>query len=204
MKRKCALLLFLVYSWFQLPLFFFFCLFSLLEQCFSTAYFQLIILTKLGGLQAHLVFHFYRDFNVTHFLSNAFHFIIIIIIIIIIITLFRLSIICLSIYSFTYYWFKLGVSAAHINLKSYLDAPKAHLIVDIYIFRATGNVTFGNETTEVQNGTMKFFVEVNFCLLLFVSIKVIERKINSFSLGGGQYPGQFTPAVCRGFNQRFP
>ena len=186
------------------PSFFFFCLFSLLEQCFSTAYFQLIILTKLGGLQAHLVFHFYRDFNVTHFLSNAFHFIIIIIIIIIIITLFRLSIICLSIYSFTYYWFKLGVSAAHINLKSYLDAPKAHLIVDIYIFRATGNVTFGNETTEVQNGTMKFFVEVNFCLLLFVSIKVIERKINSFSLGGGQYPGQFTPAVCRGFNQRFP
>ena len=78
---------------------FFFCLFSLLEQCFSTAYFQLIILTKLGGLQAHLVFHFYRDFNVTHFLSNAFHFIIIIIII----TLFRLSIICLSVYSFTYY-----------------------------------------------------------------------------------------------------
>ncbi|KAM7436842.1 hypothetical protein ABFA07_013421 [Porites harrisoni] len=53
-----------------------------------------------------------------------------------------------------------GVSAAHINLKSYLDAPKAHLIVDIYIFRATGNVTFGNETTEVQNGTMKFFVEI--------------------------------------------
>ena len=135
------------------------CLFSLLEQCFSTAYFQLIILTKLGGLQAHLVFHFYRDFNVTHFLSNALHFIIIIIIIII--TLFRLSIICLFIYSFTYYWFKLGVSAAHINLKSYLDAPKAHLIVDIYIFRATGNVTFGNETTEVQNGTMKFFVQVD-------------------------------------------
>ena len=83
------------------PSFFCVCLFSLLEQCFSTAYFQLIILTKLGGLQAHLVFHFYRDFNVTHFLSNAFHFIIIIIIIII--TLFRLSIICLSIYSFTYY-----------------------------------------------------------------------------------------------------
>lgn len=53
-----------------------------------------------------------------------------------------------------------GVSAAHVNLKSYLDAPKAHLIVDIYIFRATGNVTFGNETTEVQNGTMKFFVEI--------------------------------------------
>ena len=202
MKRKCALLLFLAYSWFQLPLFFFFCLFSLLEQCFSTAYFQLIILMKLGGLQAHLVFHFYRDFNVSHFLSNAFHFIIIIIFFII--TLFRLSIICLFIYSFTYYWFKQGVSAAHINLKSYLDAPKAHLIVDIYIFRATGNVTFGNETTEVQNGTMKFFVEVNFCLLLFVSIKVIERKINSFSLGGGQYPGQFTPAACRGFNQRFP
>ena len=198
------------YSWHThdfSSLFFFFVFFSLLEQCFSTAYFQLIILTKLGGLQAHLVFHFYRDFNVTHFLSNAFHFIIIIIIIIIIniiITLFRPSIICLFIYSFTYYWFKLGVSAAHINLKSYLDAPKAHLIVDIYIFRATGNVTFGNETTEVQNGTMKFFVEVNFYLLLFASIKVIERKINSFSLGGGQYPGQFTPAVCRGFNQRFP
>lgn len=53
-----------------------------------------------------------------------------------------------------------GVSAAHINLKSYLAAPKADLIVDIYIFRETGNVTFGNETTEVQNGTMKFFVEI--------------------------------------------
>ena len=53
-----------------------------------------------------------------------------------------------------------GVSAAHINLKSYLAAPKAHLIANIYIFRATGNVTFGNETTEVQNGTMKFFVEI--------------------------------------------
>ena len=142
---------------------------------------------------------FFISTPISLFLSNAFHFIIIIII-----TLFLLPFICLFIYSFTYYWFKIGVSAAHINLKSYLDAPKSHLIVDIYIFRATGNVTFGNETTEVQNGTMKFFVEVNFCFLLFVSIKVIERKINSFSLGGGQYPGQFTPAVCRVFNQRFP
>ena len=140
---------------------------------------------------------FFISTPISLFLSNAFHFIIIIII-----TLFLLPFICLFIYSFTYYWFKIGVSAAHINLKSYLDAPKSHLIVDIYIFRATGNVTFGNETTEVQNGTMKFFVEVNFCFLLFVSIKVIERKINSFSLGGGQYPGEFTPAVCRGFNQR--
>ena len=46
-------------------------------------------------------------------------------------------------------------------MKSYLAAPKAHLIADIYIFRGTGNVTFGNETTEVQNGTMKFFVQVD-------------------------------------------
>ena len=43
--------------------FFFFFLFSLLEQCFNTANFQLIIMTKLGGLKAYLVFHFYTDFT---------------------------------------------------------------------------------------------------------------------------------------------
>ena len=55
------------YSWhshnFSSLFFFFFFLFSVLEQCFNTANFQLIIMTKLSGLKAYLVFHFYTDFT---------------------------------------------------------------------------------------------------------------------------------------------
>ena len=109
----------------------------------------------LGGLQAHLVFYFDKISMLDTY--PLMHFIFFILLLL-------FSFYLLFVYLFIYYGFKLGVSAAHINLKSYLAAPKAHLIADIYIFRTTGNVTFGNETTEVQNGTMKFFVEVNFCL----------------------------------------
>ena len=53
-----------------------------------------------------------------------------------------------------------GLKAAHLKLKAYLKDPKAWFHVMIYIFCEAGNITFGNETFEVQNGTLKFFMKV--------------------------------------------
>lgn len=53
-----------------------------------------------------------------------------------------------------------GVKAAHIDLKAYLKEPQANLTLSVYIFRDAGNVTFGDESTEVQKGTIKLFFKV--------------------------------------------
>ena len=53
-----------------------------------------------------------------------------------------------------------NISAVNLNLDSYLTAAEASLKLDIYIFKEAGNVTFGNESFEVQVGTLKLLVKV--------------------------------------------
>ena len=48
----------------------------------------------------------------------------------------------------------------NLNLDSYLTAAETTLKLEIYIFKEAGNVTFGNETFQVQNGTLKLCVKV--------------------------------------------
>lgn len=53
-----------------------------------------------------------------------------------------------------------NVSAVNLNLDSYLTAAEATLKLEIYIFKEAGNVTFGNEIFQVQNGTLKILIKV--------------------------------------------
>ena len=53
-----------------------------------------------------------------------------------------------------------NISAVNLNLDSYLTAAEATLKLEIYIFKEAGNVTFGNEIFQVQNGTLKLLVKV--------------------------------------------
>ena len=53
-----------------------------------------------------------------------------------------------------------NISAVNLNLDSYLTAAEATLKLEIYIFKEAGNVTFGNESFEVQNGTLKLLIKV--------------------------------------------
>lgn len=53
-----------------------------------------------------------------------------------------------------------GLKAVHLNLKAYLKEPEAWLRVSAYIFCEEGNITFGEETFGVQNGSLKIFLKV--------------------------------------------
>ncbi|KAL9963225.1 hypothetical protein ACROYT_G032403 [Oculina patagonica] len=53
-----------------------------------------------------------------------------------------------------------GLRATSLNLKAYLKDPQAWLQLSLYIFCQAGNITFGDETFGVENGTLKFFIKV--------------------------------------------
>ena len=53
-----------------------------------------------------------------------------------------------------------NISAVNLNLDSYLTAADATLKLEIYIFKEAGNVTFGDEIFQVQNGTLKLLIKV--------------------------------------------
>jgi len=53
-----------------------------------------------------------------------------------------------------------GITAGNIDLMAYLKDPQATLKLGIYIFKEAGNLTFGNETYEVDKGIVKFVVKV--------------------------------------------
>ena len=53
-----------------------------------------------------------------------------------------------------------NISAVNLNLNSFLTAPEATLELEIYIFKDAGNVTFGDEIFQVQNGTLKLLIKV--------------------------------------------
>ena len=69
-----------------------------------------------------------------------------------------------------------GLKAVHVGLKGHLKGPQAFLHVDAYVFCEAGSITFGNETFEVQNGTLKLFFKVCcYCCLLLHTGKTTER-----------------------------
>lgn len=53
-----------------------------------------------------------------------------------------------------------NISAVNLNLDSYLTAAQATLKLEIYIFKDDGNVTFGDEIFQVQNGTLKLLIKL--------------------------------------------
>ena len=53
-----------------------------------------------------------------------------------------------------------NISAVNLDLDSFLTAPEATLKLEIYIFKDAGNVTFGDEIFQVQNGTLKLLIKV--------------------------------------------
>ncbi|XP_078347530.1 skeletal aspartic acid-rich protein 2-like isoform X2 [Oculina patagonica] len=54
-----------------------------------------------------------------------------------------------------------GIPAIKLNLSTYLSDPKANLEIIVYMFRAAGSVSFGNETFAVQSGTVKFNIKIS-------------------------------------------
>ncbi|KAL9963224.1 hypothetical protein ACROYT_G032402 [Oculina patagonica] len=53
-----------------------------------------------------------------------------------------------------------NLSAVNLNLDAFLTAAKAWLKLEVYIFKEAGNVTFGDEVFQVQNGTLKLLIKL--------------------------------------------
>ena len=54
-----------------------------------------------------------------------------------------------------------NISVKHIKFEASLSGPGAKLVVDVFIFNGTGNVsTSRNETLEVRPGTIKFNIAI--------------------------------------------
>lgn len=59
-----------------------------------------------------------------------------------------------------------GLRVKNFNFSSSLPGPNASLTVMAYMFEDDGNITFGNETSEMRKGMLKFNIQVN-CELWF-------------------------------------
>lgn len=53
-----------------------------------------------------------------------------------------------------------GIRAKNFNFTSTLHANNASLRIMVYLFDGHGNTTFGNETTEMREGMLKFNIEI--------------------------------------------
>ena len=53
-----------------------------------------------------------------------------------------------------------GLSVKNFNFTSTLRGPNASLTVMAYMFQDEGNITFGNETSEIRKGMLKFNIQV--------------------------------------------
>ena len=53
-----------------------------------------------------------------------------------------------------------GIKAVNVNQSSNLEGPSASMKIMIYLFLEDGNVTFGNESFAVFNGSLKFNIQV--------------------------------------------
>ncbi|XP_068739952.1 skeletal aspartic acid-rich protein 1-like [Montipora capricornis] len=53
-----------------------------------------------------------------------------------------------------------GVRVKNINFTSTLNAKNASLKIMVYMFEDHGNITFGNETSEMREGMLKFNIEI--------------------------------------------
>ena len=55
-----------------------------------------------------------------------------------------------------------GLGVKNFNFSSSLAGPNAVFTVMAYMFEESGNITFGNETTEMRKGMLKFNIQVMF------------------------------------------
>ena len=62
-----------------------------------------------------------------------------------------------------------GLRVKNFNFSSSLPGPNASFVVMAYMFEENGNVTFGNETSEMRKGMLKFNIQVNNELSFYVS-----------------------------------
>ena len=53
-----------------------------------------------------------------------------------------------------------GIPAINVNLTGRLEDTDANVQIMVYLFRQAGSITFGNETFQVQPGTVKFNIKV--------------------------------------------
>ena len=53
-----------------------------------------------------------------------------------------------------------GIKAINVNQSSKLEGPGANMEIMIYLFLEDGNITFGNESFAVFNGSLKFNIQV--------------------------------------------
>lgn len=53
-----------------------------------------------------------------------------------------------------------GIPAINVNLTGRLEDTDANVQIMVYLFRRAGSITFGNETFQVQPGTVKFNIKV--------------------------------------------
>lgn len=54
-----------------------------------------------------------------------------------------------------------GLGVKNFNFSSSLPGPNASLTVMAYMFEESGNITFGNETSEMRKGMLKFNIQVS-------------------------------------------
>ena len=57
-----------------------------------------------------------------------------------------------------------GLDVKNFNFSCSLAGPNAVFTVMAYMFEESGNITFGNETTEMRKGMLKFNIQVTFKL----------------------------------------
>ena len=62
-----------------------------------------------------------------------------------------------------------GLRVKNFNFSSSLPGPNASFVVMAYMFEKSGNVTFGNETSEMRKGMLKFNIQVNFDFSFYIS-----------------------------------
>ncbi|XP_078362016.1 skeletal aspartic acid-rich protein 1-like [Oculina patagonica] len=53
-----------------------------------------------------------------------------------------------------------GIKVINVNLLAFLFGPQAALHILVFLFLESGNVTFGNESFFVYNGTLKFNIKI--------------------------------------------
>lgn len=106
----------------------------------------------------------------------------------------------------------LGVAAINVNLSTKLEDSNADVDIMLYLFREDGTISFGNETFDVQAGTVKFNIKISnwdFCdgsaqdcsegkagEYLDVNIK-FKSKDTPIEVTDEERKSQNKPAVCK-------
>lgn len=87
-----------------------------------------------------------------------------------------------------------SIPAVNLNLDAFLTAPEATLKLELYIFKQAGNITFGNETFLVENGTLKILIKVCGLNLQRLYYHAVPKNIQGTEIignsGGGGLKGR--------------